>query len=149
MCSFAFFDAFQSVAGRGPAVQQFEVPMHRNLFALALATSMFGANVTASVAQKTSGAVAQPARLAQGESGGAATSGGVASAGAASETPAPPPTAGAPELQPGPPAGEHQAMSLSTDELIAGGVAVTALVVCAIACFSNSSSTTTSTTVHK
>ena len=57
---------------------------------------------------------------------------------------APPPSAPLPS---GPPAGDERAQDFSNAELIAGGVAVTAVVVCAIACFSNSSSTTTSTTV--
>jgi hypothetical protein len=110
---------------------------------------MVSANVTVSAAQMASGAVVQPAQLAQGESGGEATSDGVTSGGAADETPAPPLTAAAPELRPGPPAGEHQARLLSTDTLIVGGVIATAVIVCAIACFSNSGSTTTSTTVRK
>jgi hypothetical protein len=48
-------------------------------------------------------------------------------------------------LQPGPPAGEQRAEYLSNGEMIAGGVALTAVIVCALTCFSSSSSTTTST----
>ena len=40
-------------------------------------------------------------------------------------------------------------MFLSTDTLIAGGIVATAIIVCALTCLGNSTSTTTSTTVHK
>src|ERR1700722_16933328 len=112
-------------------------------FAFALAATMLSANITSSAAQTASGAVVQPTRLAQGESGGAATSGGVASSGAAAATPAPLPPPAAPELSPGPPAGEDGEMVMSTDTLIIGGTVAAAVIVCAITCFGNSTSTTT------
>lgn len=71
--------------------------------------------------------------------------GGIDQAGVATP-PAPAPVEAAGPLSPGPPAGEERAAELSNTDLIAGGVAVTAIIVCALACFSNSSSTTTSTT---
>jgi len=123
--------------------------MYRNRFAFALAATVLSANITSSAAQTASGTAVQPTRLAQGESGGAATSGGVASGGATAETPAPAPPPASPELSRGPPAGEDRAMFLSTDTLIVGGTVAAAVIVCAITCFGNSTSTTTSTTVHK
>jgi hypothetical protein len=87
-----------------------------------------------------------PVPIVEGQSAApAAPPGGTTEAGVGSPGEAPPPSSG--PLGPGPAAGDERAQYLSNGTLIAGGVAITAAVVCALACFSNSSSTTTSTTV--
>ncbi|HEX4079872.1 MAG TPA: hypothetical protein VHX61_13475 [Rhizomicrobium sp.] len=116
----------------------------RWLLGALLAVALTGA--LPSFAQEQNGPNAHPEPILEGQSTTpAAPSGGVNQQGIATPTavPAPPPG----PLPPGPPAGDERAAYLSDNALIAGGVAVTAIVVCAIACFSNSSSTTTSTTV--
>jgi hypothetical protein len=102
-----------------------------------------------SFAQQESGPTVRPQPVLQGQSTmPEAPPDGIDQAGAASTSAVPAPEASNP-LHPGPPAGYNRAATLSDVDLIAGGVAVTAIIVCAIACFSRSSSTTTSTTaVH-
>ncbi|MGH6890122.1 MAG: hypothetical protein ACREHF_13160 [Rhizomicrobium sp.] len=114
-----------------------------------LCAAVFAAAVIASApsfAQQESGPNGHPQPIVQGQSTTPiAPPGGIDQAGVATPNAAGPATATQP-LQPGPPAGPDRAATLSNADLITAGVAITALVVCAIACLSNSSATTTSTT---
>jgi hypothetical protein len=116
------------------------ISVRRTWTSLALAAALVSAGVESAMAQTVSPA---PIQLAQGESGGA-TSGG-----AASEAPAPPPATEAPApepqaeaLPPGPVAGPAAPM-FAVNPYILGGAVVAGAIVCALVCFSNSSSTTT------
>jgi hypothetical protein len=122
--------------------------MRRSLLALSAAVALAAASVSNTLAQETTtGPAAHPVPAIAGQSA-TQPSGGVSSGGATSEEAAPLPPAQREPLQPGPPAGEQRAEFLSTGAMIAGGVAITAVIVCALACFSNTSSTTTSTVVQ-
>jgi hypothetical protein len=119
--------------------------MSRVWIAVATAAALMSLNLEVALAQTAS--AAQPMQLAQGESGGAtsggATSGGTTSAPAATE--ATPPATGAEqsqELAPGPAAGP-EAATFGVNPLIVGGAVIAGAVVCALVCFGNSSSTTT------
>jgi hypothetical protein len=100
-----------------------------------------------SLAQQEQGAAnVHPQPILQGQSTTpAAPAGGIDQAGVATP-PAQFSIAAAAPLPPGPPAGEQRAAELSNVDMIAGGAAITAIIVCAIACFSSSSTSTTSTT---
>jgi hypothetical protein len=112
-----------------------------------IATAALLATGGPGIAQPQASPNTHPAPILQGQSTTpAAPPGGIDQAGVATPAAAPPAPAG--PLPPGPPAGDQQAQNFSNAELIAGGVAITAVVVCAIACFSNSTSATTSTTAH-
>lgn len=119
-----------------------------------LTAGIFAAALIAAVpgwAQQEQGANgAHPQPVIQGQSTTpVAPPGGIDQAGVATP-PAPASAESAAPLPPGPPAGAQRAAELSNVDLVAGGVAITAVVVCALACFSRSTSTTTSTTpVHR
>ncbi|HEY3777075.1 MAG TPA: hypothetical protein VGL35_03380 [Rhizomicrobium sp.] len=119
----------------------------RGICGAILTVALFGS--APSFAQLESGPNGHSQPILQGESTTPeAPRGGIDQAGVATPPAVPAADASNP-LQPGPPAGYNRAATLSNADLIAGGVAVTAIIVCAIACFSSSSSTTTSTTaVH-
>jgi len=113
--------------------------------ALGVAAVLLGVG-TPGLAQQESLPNTHPVPIVEGQTAApAAPVNGTAQAGVASPAQAPPPAAG--PLPAGPAAGDERAQYLSNGALIAGGVAITAAVVCALACFSNSTSTTTSTTV--
>lgn len=103
-----------------------------------------------SFAQQESGPNGHPEPILQGQTTTpVAPPGGIDQAGVA--TPSAVPSAEATEpLTPGPAAGPARAAALSSVAFIGMGVAVSAAIVCALACFSNSSTTTTSTTpIHR
>jgi hypothetical protein len=116
--------------------------MNRVWIAVVTAAALMSSNLEVALAQ-----TASAAQLVQGESGGAtsggATSGGTTSAPATTE--ATPPATGAEqsqELAPGPAAGP-EAATFGVNPLIVGGAVIAGAVVCALVCFGNSSSTTT------
>ncbi len=116
----------------------------RRWIAMTVVAALLGANAPC-VAQQPASPNMHPAPIIQGQSTTpVAPPGGIGQTGVATPTAVSPPPSE--PLSPGPPAGDQQAQSISNGALIAGGVAITAAVVCALACFSNSSSTTTSTT---
>lgn len=114
---------------------------------MATAGALFASGVMQAAAQEITQPAAQPVPILSSQSGGAGTSGGTSSGGAPVEAPAPVPMAPAQPLPPGPPAGEPQAAYFANPAWLAGGAAVTAIIICAIVCFGHSSSTTTSTSV--
>lgn len=117
----------------------------RRWIAVTTAAALLGVSAP-SFAQPQAAPNTHPAPIVQGQSETpVAPPGGSDQAGVATPAAPAPPSSG--PLPPGPAAGDQRATGLSDTELIIGGVAITAIVVCALACFSNSSSTTTSTTV--
>ena len=121
--------------------------MRRFLSAISIVAILAGGVAPAWPQETTGGPAAHPVPIMQGQT--ATSSGGITSGGAAAEAPAPaPPPEPLPPLQPGPPAGPQQAEFYAGPGFILGAAAATAIVVCALACFSHSTSSTTSTTVQ-
>jgi hypothetical protein len=131
-----------AISNRGCAGGIWRTPMRRWI-ATGVAAALLGAG-TPSFAQQQASPNAHPAPIIEGQSA-VPPPGGIDPTGDVTPTAASPPPSG--PLPPGPPAGDEQAQHLANGALIVGGVAITAAVVCALACFSNSTSTTTSTTV--
>jgi hypothetical protein len=119
--------------------------MSKALLSVVAAAALLSVAVRPSLAQEITQPAAQPVPVLAGQSGGAGTSGGSTSGGATARAPAA--EAPAEPLPAGPPAGPQQAAFFANPLIIGGAVAVTAIVICAIVCFSHSSSTTTSTNV--
>lgn len=121
--------------------------MRKLLAAVSIAALMAAGATPAWPQETTSGPTAHPVPIIEGQS--ATPSGGIASGGAATEAPAPlPPAEPAAPLPPGPPAPPQQAELLSSGPFIVGAAAATAIIICALTCFSHATSTTTSTTVQ-
>ena len=120
--------------------------MRRFLAVLSVAAVLGGGIMPAWPQESTEGPAAHPVPILQGQS--ATPSGGITSGGAATEAPIPPAPPPPAPLPPGPPAGPQQAEFYSSPTFLLGAAAATAIVVCAIACFGHSTSTTTSTTVQ-
>ena len=120
--------------------------MRRFLATVSIAALLAASTLPAWPQETTEGPAAHPVPIVHGQS--ATPSGGISSGGAPTEAPAPSPAPPPASIPPGPPAGPQQAEYLSNGPLIAGAIAATAIVVCAITCFGHSSSTTTSTNVQ-
>jgi hypothetical protein len=122
-------------------------PMRRLLVTISIAALMGTGIAPAWSQETTSGPTAHPMPIVQGQT--TVPSGGITSGGAATEATAPPTSPPPPAPLPaGPPAGQQQAEFLSNPAMITGAVAATAIIVCALTCFSHSSGTTTSTTIQ-
>lgn len=117
--------------------------MKRSLLALTAVVALAAGTMSTSLAQETTaGPASHPLPLVGGQTA-TPPQGTVPSA--MSEQPARVSPVPPGPLQPGPPAGVQGAATLSNAVLVTGGVAVTGAVVCALTCYSSSTSTTTST----